>query len=33
MPSVTHVFYFATVITIGILLGIVVQANVKTGVK
>jgi hypothetical protein len=33
MLTVTHVFYFASVVTIGILLGIVVQAKAKTGVK
>jgi hypothetical protein len=33
MPTVTHVFYFAAVVTIGILLGIVVQATANAGVK
>jgi hypothetical protein len=33
MLTVTHVFYFATVVTVGILLGIVLQAKVYAGVK
>jgi hypothetical protein len=33
MLTVTHVFYFATAVTIGILLAVVVQAKFKTGVK
>ena len=33
MLTVTHVFYFATVVTIGILLGVVVQAKANSGVK
>jgi hypothetical protein len=33
MLTVNQVFYFATVVTIGILLGVVVRAKVKTGVK
>ena len=33
MPTVTHVFYFAAVVTIGILLAIVVQAKADADVK
>jgi hypothetical protein len=33
MPTVTHLFCFAAAITIGILLGIVVQAGANGGVK
>jgi hypothetical protein len=33
MQNVTQIFYIATVVTVGILLGIVVRAKVKTGVK
>jgi hypothetical protein len=33
MPTVPHVFYFAALVTIGILLGIVVQAKADAGEK
>jgi hypothetical protein len=33
MVTVTRVFYFAAVVTIGILLGVVVQAKASAGVK
>jgi hypothetical protein len=33
MLTVTHLCYVATVVTVGILLGIVVQAKANAGVK
>ena len=33
MLTVTHLCYFATVVTIGILLGIVIGAKIDTGVQ
>ena len=33
MLTVPHVFYFATVVTIGILLGVVIGAKANPGVK
>jgi hypothetical protein len=33
MLTVTHLCYFATVVTIGILLGVVIQAKAYAGVK
>jgi hypothetical protein len=33
MPTVTHVCYIATVVTIGILLGIVAHAKAISGIK
>jgi hypothetical protein len=33
MPTVTHLFYFAALVTTAILLGIVTRAKVSAGVK